>query len=443
MKLTRRGFLAAGGALAASTLVPGRLIAAVERHAPPAPRLSTWAEVRAQFRLDPRYLHFASFYLASHPRPVQEAIETFRRALDANPFLMVEHSMFESELQNLQLRVCESVAGYIGGRREDLALTGNTTTGLALVYHGLKLAPGDEVLTTEHDHYSHHESIRFATERAGASMRRIALFEEPENAAVSGIVERIRSAIQPNTRALGVTWVHSSSGVRLPIREIAKALGEVNRAREEKDGVLLVVDGVHGLGAVDERPAEMGCDFFCAGTHKWMFGPRGTGVVWGNPKAWARLRPLVPTFSEKESFDSWMRGEPPKGPMVAARMTPGGFTAYEHQWGVGAAFRFHQRIGRERIAARIRALNDQCKAGLAGIKRVRLRTPRDPALSAGLCCFEVEGRAPGDVVKGLLAHRIVASTSPYRVEYVRLAPSLVNSREEVERALVALRKVVA
>jgi selenocysteine lyase/cysteine desulfurase len=43
---------------------------------------------------------------------------------------------------------------------------------------------------------------------------------------------------------------------------------------------LLVVDGVHGIGAVDETIAEMGCDFFCAGTHKWMFAPRGTGILW-------------------------------------------------------------------------------------------------------------------------------------------------------------------
>ena len=68
-------------------------------------------------------------------------------------------------------------------------------------------------------------------------------------------------------------------------------------------------------------------------------------------------------------------------------------------------------------------------------------TPRDPALSAGLVAFEVEGVKPDDVVARLLDRRIVASASPYRVSYARLAPSLVNSPEEVETALAAVRAI--
>src|SRR6185503_3581622 len=98
----------------------------------------------------------------------------------------------------------------------------------------------------------------------------------------------------------------------------------------------------------------------------------------------------------------------------------------------GAAFHFHAKIGRKRIADRIRALNTQCKDGLAKIDGVTLHTPRDPALSAGVICFEV---------KRLLEKRIIASTSPYRVTYARLAPSLVNDEQEVEAAVRAVRDI--
>ncbi len=124
-------------------------------------------------------------------------------------------------------------------------------------------------------------------------------------------------------------------------------------------------------------------------------------------------------------------------------MTPGGFTAYEHQWAMSAAFRLHQALGRRRVAERIRRLNDQCKEGLARMPRVRLHTPRDPALSAGLCCFEVEGTKNEDVVKRLLERGFVASAAPYKASYARLAPSLVNTPEEVESALKALRTIAA
>jgi selenocysteine lyase/cysteine desulfurase len=110
---------------------------------------------------------------------------------------------------------------------------------------------------------------------------------------------------------------------------------------------------------------------------------------------------------------------------------------------MGAAFKLHERIGRARVASRIRELNDQCKAGLAGMTKITLHTPRDPNLSAGLVAFEVEGVGPDDVVSRLLARNIVASTSPYSVSYVRLAPSLLNDPTEVDAALRAVREIAA
>lgn len=441
MTWSRRKFLTGTGALAAATLVPGRLVATIEQHATASSRLDRWSDVRALFNLAPGYLHFSSFYLVSHPRPVRAAIESYRKALDANPYLVVEHAMFESEAENLQNKVRAQMAPYLGARPEEIAFTGNTTTSLALVYHGLSLSPGDEVLTTTHDHYSHHESIRLATERSGATWRRITLYDQAPAATAHGIVERVRAAIRPSTRVLGVTWVHSSSGVRLPIREIAAALEPINRNRDPRHRVLLVVDGVHGLGAVDETVAELGCDFLCAGTHKWIFAPRGTGIIWARAGNWARIRPLIPTFSELEPYEAWKNGRRPAGPTVAARVTPGGFTAYEHQWAMGAAFEMHEQIGRRRVAERIRALNGQLKKGLASMSRVTLVTPRDPAVSAGLVAFEVQGVKTDDVVKRLLEHRVIASPSPYAVSYPRLSASLVNSPEEVDRALAAVRAV--
>ena len=71
--------------------------------------------------------------------------------------------------------------------------------------------------------------------------------------------------------------------MRLPIRAISGALAEIEQKRDAQDRILLVVDGVHGLGCVDESVADLGADFFCAGTHKWIFAPRGTGLIWAQP----------------------------------------------------------------------------------------------------------------------------------------------------------------
>jgi len=108
---------------------------------------------------------------------------------------------------------------------------------------------------------------------------------------------------------------------------------------------------------------------------------------------------------------------------------------------MSAAFRFHEAMGRSRVAERIRSLNDQLKAGLASIRSVRLHTPRDPELSAGICCFEVDGVKSETVVEKLLEKKIIASTSPYKEAYARLAPSLLNDPTEVDTALKAVRAI--
>lgn len=435
MDISRRHFLAVGGLSAAGVISASR----TGRAAAPAPSDShpDWAQVRDEFDLARDYIHLSSFFLASHPRTVREAVERHRREIDANPFLYVERHMFEMPGQ-----IRAAAAGYLGGEPEEVGLTNSTTMGLAFVYHGLPLKAGQEILTTAHDHYVQHEAARLAAERAGAGVRKISLYDDPATASEEEIVRRIRKAVGPKTRAVGITWVHSGTGLKVPVRRVAEALGEVNAGREEADRVLLIVDGVHGLGVEDEWVARMGCDFFVAGTHKWMFGPRGTGLVWAKAADWGRQRPIFPAF-EFAPFAAWMRGAAPPAAMEASWVSPGGFQAFEYPWALPAAFDFHARLGRRRVAERIHSLNEQCKEGLARMRHVRLRTPRGDRLSAGIVCFDVEGMKPEEVVKRLLARRVIASTAPYAASCVRLAPSLLNTPAEVEAALREVRALAA
>jgi len=120
-------------------------------------------------------------------------------------------------------------------------------------------------------------------------------------------------------------------------------------------------------------------------------------------------------------------------------MTPGGFHSFEHRWALAEAFTFARRIGRGRIAARTHVLAERLKAGLADVKGVRLITPQSSSLSAGIVCFEVDGREPFDFVDRLYARaRIVASVTPYSARYVRFGPSVLNTPSEVDRAVRAV-----
>jgi selenocysteine lyase/cysteine desulfurase len=314
---------------------------------------------------------------------------------------------------------------------------------LAVLYGGLPLRAGQQVLTTTHDHYSTHENLRLAALRAGsgASVRKVALYDRPSAAGEEEIVHRLLAAVEPRTRVVAVTWVHSSTGVKLPVRRLSTAIAELNRKRDAGDQILLAVDGVHAFGVERESPLELGCDFFAAGCHKWLFGPRGTGVLWGRPAAWKGHVGLIAPF-ELQPYTDWTKGRVPSGP-PALLATPGGFHSFEHRWALGEAFDFHRRIGRERITERIHALATQYKEGLAAMPHVTLHTPLSASVSAGIICFELAGLPPAEVVKRLHARRILASVTPYATEYVRFSPGILNTPEEVDTVLREIRALKA
>ena len=189
--------------------------------------------------------------------------------------------------------------------------------------------------------------------------------------------------------------------------------------------MLLCVDGVHGFGAVDVDLPDLGCDFLSAGTHKWLFGPRGTGILWG--RDWEPLTELIPSFSGFEQ---------------GARLSPGGYHAFEHRWALDQAFAFHQKVGRAAAVQRTVDQATQLKEGLAGAQGIRVVTPADPEVSAGIVCLDVEGLPPGNGVYNLREQGIVSSATPYRTSYLRLGPSIVTTPEQVDAAVEAVAALV-
>ena len=448
MTLDRRRLLLSAAAGGAATLLPWPAAQAESgAAAPAAPRplvgadgAVDWPAVRAEFDLAPDWLHFGTFYLVSHPRQVREAVARYARELDGNPLSIEELFDPAHADDNRATRTKLALAGYLGGRREELALTANTTTGLALLYNGLRIRPDQEILTSEHDHYVHHESIRYAAEKNGAAVRLFALHEGAARATAGEMIERLRLAIRPQTLAVGLTWVHSATGLKLPIPALAEVVARANAGRAEADRCLFIVDGVHGFGVEDVAAAGMGADFFVASCHKWLFAPRGNGLVWGRAESWPAIRPTIPNFDSDggRAFVAWM-DRAPVPPTRAAFVSPGGFIAYEHQFAVADAVAFHLALGRARITARIHELNAQIRAGLAKISGVTLHTPLDGSLAAGINCFEVAGLSPEAVVARLAERRIHATSSPYKVSYARLAAGIMNTPAEIDTALAAVR----
>lgn len=392
-----------------------------------------WENVRELFSLDFSYVHLALGMLTSHPLPVRQAIEQHRKGLDENPTLYYRN---KEELEKLTLK---KIALYLQCAPEEIAVTESTTMGLAVVLRGIALHEGDEILTTVHEHYTALQTLRCKAESDKVSIRHISLYEDAKSVTKEQILSRILSQISSNTRLVALTWVHSCSGVKLPIKDICREIAKCNATRSEKEAILVSVDGLHAFGVEDFNIHDLGCDYFIAGCHKWLFGPRGTGIVWASSRGWQKLVPIMTSF-KWDAFWPWFNQKNPSDSCAKAWLcTPGGFQAFEHRWALGEAFELHRTIGKNAIANRVTELNRYCKEQMSAMPNITLHTPVCPDLSAGMICFDVKGKTPHEAVEALLLQKIVTGQTPYQKSVCRLTPGLLNNEQDLDRALEALR----
>ncbi|MEO3727100.1 aminotransferase class V-fold PLP-dependent enzyme [Pseudomonas syringae] len=420
----RRDFLKQAGILAAALPLGASLpnIANASTAAAPLPR-NKWAQLQQLFDQDPAWLHFSNFLITTHPRPVREAIEMHRAALDKNPGLAMDWDHGVTEKREEAVRV---LAGqYVQADARQIALTGSTTEGLAMIYGGVQVRADQEILTTEHEHYATHTILELRTQRDGTKVRKIRLFKDPFRISKDELLANIDRSIRPETRVLGMCWVHSGSGVKLPLADIGALVDKHNRGRSEADRIIYVVDGVHGFGVEDVSFPAMNCDFFIAGTHKWMFGPRGTGIVVSRTPEVKYVTPIIPTFSEAEHFST--------------TMTPGGYHAFEHRWALTEAFKLHLQLGKADVQARIHELNSYLKKRLLQRPQIELVTPLSPEFSAGFTFFRVTGKNSDKIAAHLMANKVVADAVERDVgPVIRTAPGLLNDEAQIDRLLAVL-----
>lgn len=379
-----------------------------------------WDQVQAEFSLRGQVRHLATMVMASHRAGLDARIGELRDAFNRDPVTCL-HQVGGAEMK----RFAETAGAYFGVAATDVAQCGSTTQGLGYLYSGIRLRPGERVLTTAHEFAATSVPLLSRERRHDLQFVDVLprLFTETPDA--GDMVARLREALRPETRLLALTWVYSSRGVKAPIPAITAMVRELNAQRDPANRIFVCVDGVHGFGIEDVNFNDLGCDFFVSGTHKWIYGPRGTGVMYGTKEAWALIEPPV-----------WTR----------TLHTPNGVHAYEHDFAVADAFAWLVGIGKPAIQARVHGLASQLKEGLTRIDGIRLVTPISADLSSGVVCFDVLARPSAEVVRLLAADGIIATESATDVlvnggKHVRLSPGIINDPDDIDAALAAVERL--
>ena len=316
------------------------------------------------------YVHLQTGGVGAIPRPVFDAVVEAMEQVEADP----AGETYGPGIGRLD-KVRAKAARLLNCRSDDVVLTGSATAGMFLIAQGLSWKPGDRVLITDHEHPAGRLGWEWASRRYGIEIDTVAI--SPAACDPQQIVEQFAAAIRPRTRVLCFSHILFTTGVRLP----APALCALARQR----GCLAIVDGAQSAGAMPVDVSTMGCHAYSASGHKWLMGPKGTGLLYLSEELGDQLDALPLQAGRQANSDS----------------TGIGNIAGFH--GLGSAIDYVQALGPAAIEAHNLRLRDELFEALGELRGVSIPGPRaGPTVSANLSFTLPQGADHHAVRRNLL-----------------------------------------
>jgi isopenicillin-N epimerase len=316
-------------------------------------------------------------------------------------------------------RIRKGLAEAFGVDPEEIAITRNASESLEILLNGFDLKPGDEILTTTQDYPRMLTTLRQSTLREGIVLKTVKIPIAPKD--VSEITRAFEQGITNKTRLMLVSHVINITGQITP----ARAVCELGRSR----GIEVIVDGAHSFGHFPFTRDDLQCDYFGTSLHKWLFAPKGTGMLYVRRDKIERLWPLM-AAEKKEGAD--IRKFEEIGTHPAA-----------NKLAIGEALLFHNGLGPKRKEARLRFLSRYWMNQLKDVPKVRFHTSFDPAQSCAIATVEIEGIAPPALGDYLMNTQKIFATPIVHDEFrgLRVTPSVYTTREELDRFAEVMESV--
>lgn len=332
-----------------------------------------WRMVKQGFSIQKNLLYFNNASLGPSPELVIDATNRFRRTLDSFPSKYMWGGWREEKEA-----VRKKTAALMGVSPEEIALIHNTTEGMNVIASSMNLEPGDEVILADHEHPSGTIPWKYYQESKGVKLVRITLPILPNSP--DEIVDLYKKAVTPKTKVISMCHIINTNGMILPVKEVSRFA----RSR----GILVAVDGAQSAGMLNVNLNDLGCDFYAASSHKWVFSPKGMGIFYARKESQHLLKPLVVCRGYEDTsirrFENYNTRNLPE------------------LLGLGAAIDFLNLIGPEVIEQRVYALKKYFREKLKNNPTIRFKTPAADSLSAGITTVEVVGRDVNEVRNELL-----------------------------------------
>ena len=374
-----------------------------------------WREIQQSFTVDRSLINLNNGGVSPSPRAVQEAMRRYLEFSNEAPV----HTMWrilEPQIETVRTRL----AAAFGCDPEEMAITRNASESLEICIFGLDLKAGDEVLTTNQDYPRMLNSWKQRERREGIKVNYISFPVPPPS--MDDLYQRFERAITPRTKVIHFCHITNLTGQIFPVKRIC----QLGRAR----GIEVIVDGAHAFAHFPFKHSDLDCDYYGTSLHKWLLAPHGTGFLYVRK---SKIKKLWPLMAADKSQDDTIRKFEEIGTHPAANHNA-----------IAEALTFHEGIGIERKAARLRYLKERWAKRLQSQKGVRILTPFDPQQSCGLALFDIEGIDPGKLGAHLWDRYRIITTPIVHDEFrgIRVTPNVYTTLNEVDAFCDAVEKVI-
>jgi len=373
-----------------------------------------WQQVKEQFAFAPGIRYFNNASLGSCPDHVRKATNAFRDTLDSFPSKYMWGG-WKDEIENVR----KGIANLLNVSAEEIALIHNTTEGMNLIARSMDLKPGDEVILADHEHTSGTIPWEVWQETKGIKIVRPKLPILPES--TDELVACYEKAMSPRTKVISMCHIVNTNGMILPVRE-------VSRLAKER-GILVAVDGAQSAGMFNIDLHDLGCDFYTASAHKWMFAPKGIGVLYAREDSQHHLKPLIVCRGHRDTGIRRLEN-------YNTRNLP-------EVLGLGAAVDYHYNIGPQRIHNRSYELKQYFREKIEGNPKLKLKTPADDALSGAIQVVEVIDKNVREV-KGQLADDYGIDCRPmstFDLNALRISLAIYITKKDIDDLVDALQQI--
>ncbi len=365
-----------------------------------------WFEIQQAFSVTRGIINLNNGCVSPSPRIVTEALVRYQwQQEDATAYTMWQ--ILEPQVETIRTGLAE----IFGCDREEIAVTRNASESLEILLMGMDLKSGDEILSTTQDYPRMLTTLRQRELREGLKLKLVKIPIPPKN--LDEITDAFAKGITSRTKLILMSHMVNITGQITPV----KAVCELARSK----GIEVIVDGAHSFAQFNFKQSDIGCDYFGTSLHKWLFAPKGTGLLYVKRDKIEKIWPLM--AAEKKQASDIRKFE-----------EIGTHSAAPHL-AIGEAILFHHGLGGERKEKRLRYLSRYWMNNLKTLPNVLFNTSFDDTMSCAIANVHIEGTDPKAVSDYLMNKHKIFTVPILHDEFkgIRITPNVYTTLQELDQ----------